>query len=119
MSMFIQWVPHTWSDEPHEAELAAHADRVIGEYERLAPGFERLVLHRQVIGPYEMEHEYGLIGGNIFHGELTADQLSTCSRPPGTPTSPLRSAGCTSARRRPTAAAGSPASPGTVAAGEC
>jgi phytoene dehydrogenase-like protein len=28
-----------------------------------------------VIGPYEMEHTYGLIGGNIFHGELSVDQL--------------------------------------------
>ena len=28
-------------------------------------------IHRQVIGPYEMEHTYGLIGGNIFHGELS------------------------------------------------
>ena len=33
------------------------------------------MIHRQVIGPYEMEHTYGLIGGNIFHGELSVDQL--------------------------------------------
>ncbi len=83
MSLFTQWVPHTWSAEPHEAELKEYADRVIGEYERLAPGFERLILHRQVIGPYEMEHEYGLIGGNIFHGELTPDQLFHLRPAPG------------------------------------
>jgi len=28
-----------------------------------------------VIGPYEMEHTYGLVGGNIFHGELSPNQL--------------------------------------------
>ena len=28
-----------------------------------------------MISPYDMEHEYGLIGGNIFHGELTLNQL--------------------------------------------
>jgi phytoene dehydrogenase-like protein len=33
------------------------------------------VLHRQVIGPYGMEHDYHLIGGNIFHGELTIGQM--------------------------------------------
>ena len=33
------------------------------------------IVHRQVISPYDMEHEYGLIGGNIFHGELTLNQL--------------------------------------------
>jgi phytoene dehydrogenase-like protein len=83
MSMFTQWVPHTWSEEAHEAELKEYADRVIGEYERLAPGFEKLILHRQVIGPYEMEHEYGLVGGNIFHGELTPDQLFHLRPAPG------------------------------------
>ena len=40
--------------------------------ERVAPGFTDSILFRQVIGPYQMEHEYGLVGGNIFHGELSA-----------------------------------------------
>ncbi len=83
MSMFTQWVPHTWSDESHPEELAAYADRVIDLYDKLAPGFKKQVLHRQVIGPYEMEHEYGLIGGNIFHGELTPEQLFHMRPAPG------------------------------------
>ena len=36
-----------------------------------------------MIGPYEMEHEYGLIGGNIFHGELSPDQLFHMRPAPG------------------------------------
>jgi phytoene dehydrogenase-like protein len=28
-----------------------------------------------VIGPWQMEQEYGLVGGNIFHGELSLEQL--------------------------------------------
>jgi phytoene dehydrogenase-like protein len=83
MSLFTQWVPHTWSDAPHEAELDAYADRVIDGYTELAPNFKRAVIHRQVIGPYEMEHEYGLIGGNIFHGELTPEQLFHMRPAPG------------------------------------
>jgi phytoene dehydrogenase-like protein len=75
MSLFTQWVPHTWSDEPDAAELEAYADRVIDGYTELAPNLRRSILHRQVIGPYEMEQTYGLIGGNIFHGELSVDQL--------------------------------------------
>ena len=71
MSLFTQWVPHGWSEKPHRDELEAYADRVIAGYDELAPGFADSVLHRQVIGPYEMEHEWGLIGGNIFHGELS------------------------------------------------
>ena len=49
----------------------------------LAPDFKQSVMHRQVIGPYEMEHEYGLIGGNIFHGELTPEQLFHMRPAPG------------------------------------
>ncbi len=75
MSMFTQWVPHTWNEAPHTEELDAYADRVIDGYDQLAPGFKASVIHRQVIGPHEMEHEYGLLGGNIFHGELSPDQL--------------------------------------------
>lgn len=75
MSMFTQWVPCDWADEPHTGELEAYADRVIARVEAVAPGFTSSVLHRQIISPYEMQHEYGLIGGNIFHGELSASQI--------------------------------------------
>lgn len=75
VSMFTQWVPHEWSAEPHTADLEAHADRVVARMEAVAPGFTSSILHRQVIGPHQMEHEYGLIGGNIFHGELSAAQI--------------------------------------------
>ncbi len=75
VSLFTQWVPHEWSAQPHDAELEAHADRVVARVEAVAPGFTDSVLHRQVIGPHRMETEYGLVGGNIFHGELTANQM--------------------------------------------
>ncbi len=75
MSMFTQWVPHTWADAPHTGELAAYADRMIARFEEVAPGFTSSILHRQIIGPHEMATKYGLVGGNIFHGELSANQL--------------------------------------------
>jgi phytoene dehydrogenase-like protein len=75
VSMFTQWVPHTWAGKPMDQELEAHADRVVARMEAVAPGFTDSILFRQVIGPYQMEHEYGLVGGNIFHGELSASQL--------------------------------------------
>jgi len=75
VSMFTQWVPHTWNAAPHEGELSAYADRMIARMETVAPGFTDSVLHRQVIGPHQMQEKYGLIGGNIFHGELTLGQM--------------------------------------------
>jgi phytoene dehydrogenase-like protein len=75
MSMFTQWVPHTYADVPRQPELGQYADRVIARMDEVAPGFAGSVLHRQVIGPDQMQDEYGLIGGNIFHGELTMGQM--------------------------------------------
>ena len=75
MSLFTQWVPHEYSQEPHRDELEAFADRVIDGYNELAPNLKGSIMHRQVLGPYDMEQEIGLVGGNIFHGELSVDQL--------------------------------------------
>ncbi|MEA2580768.1 MAG: hypothetical protein QOE83_1660 [Actinomycetota bacterium] len=83
VSLFTQWVPSEWSEKPHTEELEAYADRVIAGYDDLAPGFKDSILHRQVIGPFEMEQEWGLIGGNIFHGELSAEQLFHMRPAPG------------------------------------
>ena len=75
MSLFTQWVPYGYADEPFAASLDAYADRVLARVEAVAPGFTDSVLHRQVIGPHQMQEEYGLIGGNIFHGELSLGQM--------------------------------------------
>jgi phytoene dehydrogenase-like protein len=82
-SMFTQWVPKGWSEEPHRDELEAYADRVIADYAELAPNLAGSIIARQVIGPYDMEHELGMIGGNIFHGELSPDQLFHMRPAPG------------------------------------
>jgi phytoene dehydrogenase-like protein len=83
ISLFTQWVPHTWSREAHRDELEAYADRVVQAYEDAAPGFTESIVARQVLGPWDMETEWGLIGGNIFHGELSADQLFHMRPAPG------------------------------------
>jgi phytoene dehydrogenase-like protein len=83
MSLFTQWVPSEWAEAPHQAELDAYADRMIDQYDQVAPNFKRSIIHRDVVGPYEMEQEYGLIGGNIFHGELSLEQLFHMRPAPG------------------------------------
>ena len=82
-SMYSQWCPHEWNTEPHREELEAYADRAIDEYTALAPNFRSAVIDRQVIGPYDMEQDLGMIGGNIFHGELAVDQLFHMRPAPG------------------------------------
>jgi phytoene dehydrogenase-like protein len=75
MSLFTQWVPCGYASAPHSDSLDAYADRVLARVEAVAPGFTDSVLHRQVIGPHQMQEEYGLVGGNIFHGELSLGQM--------------------------------------------
>ena len=82
-SMFTQWVPDDWTNEPHREELDAYAKRIFDLYDELAPNFKDSIIDYQVIGPYDMEQELGLIGGNIFHGELSADQLFHMRPAPG------------------------------------
>jgi phytoene dehydrogenase-like protein len=78
MSVVAQFVPYSLSggrqwDRVRE-ELAALVVRTLARY---APGMEGLVEHAQVIAPPDLEREYGLTGGHIFHGEPSLDQLFT------------------------------------------
>ena len=83
MSLFTQWVPHEWATKPDLPGLTAYAARVLDRLEAVAPGFKSSILHRQIIGPHQMQAEYGLIGGNIFHGELSASQFFHMRPAPG------------------------------------
>jgi hypothetical protein len=109
--MFTQWVPDDWNTEPHRDELDAYAQRIFDGYNDLAPNFKDSIIDYQVIGPYDMEQDLGLIGGNIFHGELSVDQLFHMRPAPGTRTSAPRSGACTTVRAPRTAGAASTASP--------
>jgi len=77
-SLFVQHVaPHlpagrSWAD-PREKE--AFADLVIETVTRHAPNFKSAVLARQVLSPLDLEHRFGLVDGDIFHGALSLDQL--------------------------------------------
>jgi phytoene dehydrogenase-like protein len=53
----------------------AAADMVIDTVTRHAPNFKASVLGRNVLSPLDLEREFGLVGGDIFHGSLTLSQL--------------------------------------------
>ena len=48
---------------------------MIDTVDRVAPNFKASVLGRRVLSPLDLEREFGLIGGDIFHGALSLDQL--------------------------------------------
>ena len=51
------------------------ADLMIETVETYAPGFKASVIARQILSPQDLEREFGLVGGDIFHGRLSLDQL--------------------------------------------
>jgi phytoene dehydrogenase-like protein len=51
------------------------ADLMIDTVESHAPGFKASVIARQILSPLDLEREFGLVGGDIFHGKLGLDQL--------------------------------------------
>ncbi|HEX5864486.1 MAG TPA: NAD(P)/FAD-dependent oxidoreductase, partial [Casimicrobiaceae bacterium] len=60
----------SWDDCKEEV-----ADLMLDTVGRYAPGFRASVIARRSLSPLDLEREFGLIGGDIFHGQLTLDQL--------------------------------------------
>ena len=87
MGIFLQYTPYRLRDpelgNDWKTAKEKFADRVMDLIEEYAPGFKRLVLHRQVVSPLDLEETYGLTGGNIFHGEMSVDQLFFLRPVPG------------------------------------
>ena len=73
-SLFCQHV-NPEPDGGWDAHRETFADLAIETVNRHAPNFAGSVLGRQVLSPLDLEREYGLLGGDIFHGALGLDQL--------------------------------------------
>jgi phytoene dehydrogenase-like protein len=75
-SLFCQHVapelPDGKSWDDHREEVA---DLMIATVDACAPGFAQSVLGRQALSPLDLERQFGLLGGDIFHGALTLNQL--------------------------------------------
>ena len=75
MGIFLQYAPYTLRGATWDELREPFADRVFELIEEYAPGFRSLVVDRQVLTPLDLERRFGLTGGNIFHGEMSLDQM--------------------------------------------
>ena len=75
-SLFCQHVapelPDGKSWDDHREEVA---DLMIATVDSYAPGFAASVIGRQTLSPLDLERQFGLLGGDIFHGALSLNQL--------------------------------------------
>jgi len=77
MSCFVQYAPYHIKEgaEKWPEQREAFGDTVIDTLEEYIPGLRDIILHRQVLTPWDIEQEMGLTEGNIFQGELSLEQL--------------------------------------------
>jgi phytoene dehydrogenase-like protein len=75
-SLFCQHVAPQLPDEKSWDEYREEvADLMIATVDKYAPGFAASVMGRQILSPLDLERQFGLLGGDIFHGALTLNQL--------------------------------------------
>jgi phytoene dehydrogenase-like protein len=75
-SLFCQHVAPVLPDgQSWDLRREEVADLMIATVDKYAPGFAGSVIARQILSPLDLEREFGLLGGDIFHGALSLNQL--------------------------------------------
>jgi phytoene dehydrogenase-like protein len=71
-SLFCQQFDPQFDWDTHRE---AAAETIIDTVEAFAPGFRGSILGRTILSPLDLERKFGLVGGDIMHGNMTLDQL--------------------------------------------
>jgi phytoene dehydrogenase-like protein len=71
----VQYAPYKLREGTWDENREAFGDTVIDTLAQYAPNIKKIILHRQVLTPLDIEREFSLSEGNIFQGELSLEQL--------------------------------------------
>lgn len=75
-SLFCQqFAPVLPDGRDWDAEEGMAADKIIDTVDALAPGFKASILGKMILSPKGLERKFGLVGGDIMHGNMSLDQL--------------------------------------------
>ncbi|HXS94902.1 MAG TPA: NAD(P)/FAD-dependent oxidoreductase [Candidatus Limnocylindrales bacterium] len=75
MGIFLQYAPYTLRGATWDELREPFGDRVMDLVAEYAPNIREIVEHRQVLSPLDLERRFAITGGNIFHGEMSIDQM--------------------------------------------
>lgn len=75
MGIFLQYAPYTLKGTTWEQEREPFFQRIVGLIEEYAPNIRNIIDHYQILTPYDLEQRFHITGGNIFHGEMSLDQM--------------------------------------------
>ncbi len=80
LSLFVQYGPYHLKEGSWPEIREEVGDNIIDTLAEYAPNIKSAIIAREVISPWDLEQEFGITGGQIFHGEISQDQLF-CLRP--------------------------------------
>ncbi len=83
MSAFVQYAPYTLTDGTWDGRKESYADTVVETIAQYAPNFPDIIIHRQVLTPLDLERDFALSRGDIFHGAMSPDRLFFMRPVPG------------------------------------
>jgi len=83
LTCFVQYVPYRLREGTWDEKRELLGDRVVKKIAEYAPNVPSAIVARQVLTPLDLERTYGLTEGNIFHGDLTLEQLFFMRPVPG------------------------------------
>lgn len=75
VSVHVQYAPYKLKHGDWNSRREEFGDTVVNVLSDFAPDLKRMIVQRQVITPLDLEQNYGLSGGHIFHGEQSLDQF--------------------------------------------
>jgi phytoene dehydrogenase-like protein len=75
MSISIKYMPMKLAEGEWKDRKQELGDLAIDTLARYAPNMRDIVVGTHVLTPACLEEVYGLTGGNVFHGDMAADQL--------------------------------------------
>ena len=76
MSIYMQYAPYKLKGD-WEEQRKALGQTVVQTLSQYAPNLPEMILTHQIITPLDLEENYGMTGGQIFHGDLALDQFFT------------------------------------------
>ena len=83
MSCFVQYAPYTLTEGDWDSRRDEIGRTIVDTLAEYAPNLPGAIEHIKVLGPPDIEATIGITGGNIFHGEITPDQMFAFRPVPG------------------------------------
>jgi phytoene dehydrogenase-like protein len=75
LTCFVQYLPYRLRDGEWDDRRESLGDRVTELIGRYAPNVPGAVVARRVFSPPDLEERFGITEGNIFHGDISLEQM--------------------------------------------